>query len=106
MDKPTNKNPGAVPREKDARRLERARRGRVIRYVPGGMRTIVIGTAILLVALLVWAIRPSGNVTTPNRAAFNPGNQALPVGVAKVATGDIDVTLNELGTVTPLATVT
>src|SRR5262249_31114403 len=33
-------------------------------------------------------------------------NQALPVGVAKAVSGDIDMTLNELGTVTPLATVT
>jgi multidrug efflux system membrane fusion protein len=70
------------------------------------MRTVVIGTAILLVALLVWAIQPSGNATRPNRAAFNPGGQALPVGVAMATSGDIDVTLNALGTVTPLATVT
>ena len=30
----------------------------------------------------------------------------MPVGVARVVSGDIDVTLNALGTVTPLATVT
>src|SRR5215468_8768107 len=90
MDKPTKKSPGAVPRENDVSQLGPAKR-RSIAYIPGGMRTVVIGTAILLVALLVWAIQPSGNATRPNRAAFNPGGQALPVGVAMATSGEIYV---------------
>jgi multidrug efflux system membrane fusion protein len=35
-----------------------------------------------------------------------PGGLAMPVGVAKVTTGDINITLNALGTVTPLRNVT
>jgi len=34
------------------------------------------------------------------------GGPPMPVGVAKVSNGDIDITLNALGTVTPIATVT
>ena len=38
--------------------------------------------------------------------AGGPGGLAMPVGVATVANGDIDITLNALGTVTPLRNVT
>ncbi len=38
--------------------------------------------------------------------AAGPGGLAMPVGVATVANGDIDITLNALGTVTPLRNVT
>ncbi|MBN9588833.1 MAG: hypothetical protein BGN85_02525 [Alphaproteobacteria bacterium 64-11] len=57
-----------------------------------------VGLAVL--ALLIWAIypRPQRNLR------FNQGPQ--PVGVAVVRDGDIHVTLNALGTVTPLATAT
>lgn len=53
-----------------------------------------------LVALLVWAIYPKPAVN--NR--FNNGPQ--PVGVAAAVSGPINITLNALGTVTPLATAT
>jgi membrane fusion protein, multidrug efflux system len=58
----------------------------------------VIG--LCLVALLVWAIYPKPQVNT----RFNQGPQ--PVGVAQAVSGPINITLNALGTVTPLATAT
>jgi membrane fusion protein, multidrug efflux system len=42
----------------------------------------------------------------PRGGRFNPYANAMPVVVAPVTTGDIDITLNALGTVTSLATVT
>ena len=48
-------------------------------------------------------LRTSQPATHPGRGG---AGGALPVGVATVAKGDIDITLNALGTVTPLATVT
>jgi multidrug efflux system membrane fusion protein len=59
-----------------------------------------IGLALL--ALLIWAIYPPKS--TARRGLINQGAQA--VGVAKAISGDINVTLNALGTVTPLATAT
>ncbi|MGH6828038.1 MAG: MdtA/MuxA family multidrug efflux RND transporter periplasmic adaptor subunit [Rhizomicrobium sp.] len=56
--------------------------------------------ALALVALLVWAIYPQPQV----RRRFNQGPQ--PVGVATAINGPINVTLDGLGTVTPLATAT
>ncbi|HXJ00068.1 MAG TPA: MdtA/MuxA family multidrug efflux RND transporter periplasmic adaptor subunit [Micropepsaceae bacterium] len=101
MDQRTDRNPfDALHGVEDHRASDR----RWIRYVPGGGKTIVIGIAVLLVALLVWFIRPTQTVR-PNRN-FIGANQAMPVGIAKITTGDINVTLNALGTVTPLATVT
>jgi multidrug efflux system membrane fusion protein len=71
--------------------------------VPGGQRVFWIALGLLLLALVIWAIRPSGT-STANGGRFGGG--PMPVGVARVTSGDIDVTLNALGTVTPLATVT
>jgi membrane fusion protein, multidrug efflux system len=101
MDKRTDRPPFDVTPETFPPRARRAKG-----WVPSGMRVLVIAVAILLVAGLVWALRPS---QTAPRAANRPGggaNQASPVGIAKVVAGDIDVTINGLGTVTPLATVT
>src|SRR5262249_55345376 len=54
-----------------------------------------------LLALLIWAIYPK---PAQRRPGFNQGPQ--PVGVAVAQDGDINVVLNALGTVTPLATAT
>lgn len=102
MDQRTPQNPFANPGSTD---VGTARPGRgIIGWIPGGMKTIVVGLAALVVAALVYEIRPS---TTPARRNpfFNGANAPMPVGVAKAALGDVDITLNELGTVTPLATV-
>ncbi|HYM17042.1 MAG TPA: hypothetical protein VEU06_00640 [Micropepsaceae bacterium] len=103
MDKPTKRDRGAIP-PPEPRRLERVKRWSS-EHLPGGMRTLVIGNAILVVLLLVWAIQPNPN--TANRGpGFGGGNQPQPVGIAQAQPGEIRITLNALGTVTPLATVT
>jgi multidrug efflux system membrane fusion protein len=63
-------------------------------------RVAFIGLGLLILAALIWAIYPKPQA---NRG-FNNGPQ--PVGVAVAQDAPIDVTLNALGTVTPLATAT
>jgi multidrug efflux system membrane fusion protein len=72
-------------------------------HVPGGQRVLWIALGLILLVLVIWAIRPGAN-SGASKSRFGGG--PLPVGVAKATSGDIDVTLNALGTVTPLATVT
>src|SRR5690348_9602032 len=60
----------------------------------------IVGLALL--GLLIWAIYLPKN---QGRRGLGP-QAAQPVGVARAVTGDINVTLNALGTVTPLATAT
>jgi multidrug efflux system membrane fusion protein len=69
----------------------------------GGWRTVVILLGAAALAMVIWQLRPSSRPATGGR--FGQGGP-MPVGIAKVAKGDIAVTLNALGTVTPLATVT
>ncbi|HEY1708707.1 MAG TPA: efflux RND transporter periplasmic adaptor subunit [Rhizomicrobium sp.] len=57
---------------------------------------------ILVVVAAAYLIKPSS--TTSKRGGFGAG--PMPVGVAKAISGDIHVTLNALGSVTPLASVT
>jgi multidrug efflux system membrane fusion protein len=65
-------------------------------------RVVWFAVALLLLALLIWAIYPAKQAN--QRGRFNTGAQ--PVGVSKAVSGDVNVTLNALGTVTPLATAT
>ena len=63
---------------------------------------------VLLVVLLVVGLRyRAAHSTTqlPGGGAFGGGGP-IAVGVAQVTTGDVPITINALGTVTPLATVT
>src|SRR5579864_6867330 len=71
------------------------------RHLPGGARTLWGLLGVLLVLGLLWVLRPAAT-TTPTRG-FGAGGP-MPVGVSKVAAGDINVTFNALGTVTSLAT--
>jgi multidrug efflux system membrane fusion protein len=59
-------------------------------------------------ALWFWVIRPRTNQQQPPAQFGRRGfmNSVMPVGVAVAAKGDIPITLEGLGTVTPLATVT
>ncbi|HEX4272904.1 MAG TPA: efflux RND transporter periplasmic adaptor subunit [Rhizomicrobium sp.] len=65
-------------------------------------RMVWFAVGLALLALLIWAIYPGKS--TGRRGLINQGAQ--PVGVARAISGDINVTLNALGTVTPLATAT
>ena len=65
-------------------------------------RVVWFTLALVLLALLIWAIYPAKQ--NNRRGLINQGAQ--PVGIAKATNGDINVTLNALGTVTPLATAT
>ena len=65
-------------------------------------RVVWFTLVVVLLALLVWAILPAKQ--NNRRGLINQGAQ--PVGIAKAVGGDINVTLNALGTVTPLATAT
>src|SRR5581483_2687007 len=65
-------------------------------------RVVWFVVGLTLLALLIWAIYPPKN---QGRRGLGP-QAAQPVGVARAINGDINVTLNALGTVTPLATAT
>lgn len=80
----------------------RGLRGWSNNHLPGGERTFWVGLGLILLIAFIWFILP-GNDTGRGRYGAN-GPQ--PVGVAKAVRGNIDITLNALGTVTPLATVT
>ena len=66
--------------------------------------------AVLLVALAigaaVWIFRRPAESLTPPGGRGGRGAEVVPVAVASVTKQDIQVTINALGTVTPLATVT
>jgi membrane fusion protein, multidrug efflux system len=103
MDQRTDRNPFDATLEGLGE--HRASDRRWIGRVPGGWKTVIIAIAVVVIALLVWLIRPSAT-PTPNRNGLAGANQPTPVGVAKVTAGDIEIMLNALGTVTPLATAT
>jgi multidrug efflux system membrane fusion protein len=77
---------------------------------------IVVIVAILIAIGGYWLAQNSSQQQTPGGGrggrsagpggAGGPGGLAMPVGVANVTNGDIDITLNALGTVTPLRNVT
>ena len=67
---------------------------------PSLSRVLFIGLGLALTLLLIWTIYPK----PPVRGRFNNGPQ--PVGIASAQDAPINVTLNALGTVTPLATAT
>lgn len=80
-----------------------ARTGRAWQWaaarVPGGRKVLWSVLALLVLALVVWRAWPSEDTS---RRRFGP--QSVAVAVAQK--GDMQITLNALGTVTPLATVT
>jgi multidrug efflux system membrane fusion protein len=78
------------------------------RAYPRLSRIAFIGLGLVLLALLVWAVYPQ----TQTRRGFGPGGfggpggQVQSVGVVRAAIQPINITLNGLGTVTPLQTAT
>ena len=72
-------------------------------HLPGGAKTLWGIVGLLLLGILTWAIQPGQQAQRNGRGALTG---PMPVGAAAAARGDIAITLNALGTVTPLATVT
>ena len=77
-------------------------RGWSSRHLPGGERSLWVVVGLVALILFVWAILPGQNA---GQGVFGQGGPQ-PVGVSIAAKGNIDVTMDALGTVTPLATVT
>jgi membrane fusion protein, multidrug efflux system len=75
----------------------RTRRGSMLWWIIGGL---------IVVAAIVLFARHRAAAATAKTAGGRFGNAPLAVGIAKVTTGDVPITINALGTVTPLATVT
>lgn len=73
------------------------------KHLPGGEKTLWVAVGIILLLIFVLAILPGQNAG--NQRALGMGGPQ-PVGVAVAQKGDIDITIDALGTVTPLATVT
>ena len=88
MDEQISARPGVPPLAADGRKTRR--RGGVLLWV------ILIAAVVGVVLWHPWVS------TTPKHAGTPP----QPVAVSTVARGDMPVVLTELGTVTPLATVT
>jgi membrane fusion protein, multidrug efflux system len=94
----------------DELRLDSERQSSEGRAAPAGTRgsrlrpVFWIGLILVLVAALVWWIhtRPAPRAPTGRFGTSGP----MPVVAATAAPGDIDITYNALGSVTPLATVT
>jgi len=63
-----------------------------------------IGGVVLVVLIVVFARWRASTQAAPSGGRF--AGAALAVGIAKVTIGDVPITINALGTVTPLATVT
>lgn len=58
---------------------------------------------LLLAGLVAWLTRPASHQRS---GSYSTANGPIPVGIALAQSGDVRVTLDALGTVTPLATVT
>ncbi len=79
----------------------------VDRRMPGGRRALYIVVGLVLAALFIWWLWPSAQTTQRGgRNGQFGANGPISVGVAQATKGDITISLNALGTVTPLATVT
>ncbi|MDE1938854.1 MAG: MdtA/MuxA family multidrug efflux RND transporter periplasmic adaptor subunit [Alphaproteobacteria bacterium] len=72
-------------------------------HLPGGEKSLWVAIGLIVLIAFVWAILPGQTAIDAGRVGMN-GPQ--PVGVAVAKKGNIDLTIDALGTVTPLATVT
>jgi multidrug efflux system membrane fusion protein len=91
----TPQDPQAGVAESDVGGLK-PRRGRLLWWAIGGV--------ILVVAIIAFARYRASSKAVPPGGRF--GAAPLSVGVANVTTGDVPITIDALGTVIPLATVT
>jgi multidrug efflux system membrane fusion protein len=80
---------------------ETARQGRTHWAV---RRTVIVLIGFAILGFLLWLLHPGAQ--TERREGRFSTSSPVPVGIAKVRLGDIHITLDALGSVTPLATVT
>ncbi len=77
-------------------------------WATGGRRILKIALwgllGLVVLGLIVWRVIPSSQTSGSGRFGGAGGPQS--VGVASATNGDMSITLNALGTVTPIATVT
>lgn len=73
-------------------------------HTPAWRRILWIVVALLVVLAIVWVALRLGSST--NRSGRIGAGGPVPIGVSKATSGDIRVTVDGLGAVTPLATVT
>jgi multidrug efflux system membrane fusion protein len=80
-------------------------RDRLAFQIEGGRRRLLwVVIAVLIVGTIVWIARPSPQQQGPG-GRFGM-NMPMPVALATAARGDVPIIFSELGTVTPLATIT
>jgi multidrug efflux system membrane fusion protein len=70
------------------------------------LRPILWLVLLIVIGLVAWRFLGGTGGSGQGRAGRNGDGAPQPVGVATIGTGDLKVTLNGLGTVTPLASVT
>lgn len=73
-------------------------------HTPLWRRLMWIGVGLVVIAIVIWLLYP--NPAAQKKTHMIGANGPVPVGVARVVAGDVKVTIDGLGTVTPLATVT
>jgi multidrug efflux system membrane fusion protein len=76
------------------------------RLLSGPKRILWVLLGLGLVLLLIWVFRPSSSTDQGRNGFEGDASGPVPVGVARATVSDVDVRLDALGAVTPLATVT
>jgi multidrug efflux system membrane fusion protein len=106
----TSQSPSDSPADREVEPGEGsiARAHRWIGSFPYARRTLWIGGTVVALILLVFALQylNSGQPKRGGGGFGGSGGGPTPVGIAKVGQGAMPISLNALGTVTPLATVT
>jgi len=94
--------PNTLRRTADAPGLSVEPESRFRRYLGSGKRVLWVLVGLALVLLLIWVLKPKSQ-TGQGRYELGGGGP-VPVGVARATVSDVNVTVDGLGAVTPIAT--